>query len=379
MNKISGVIWITGFSAAGKTTIARKVVHLLKKRGFNTIHLDGDELREILGKNQQYDKSSRIQLGKVYMQLCSHLAEQGYIVVISAIAMFDEVNTWLINNVENYTQIYLDVGPSIRKLRDAKTKKIFTNINYDESIYDIPSNPDLSLKNLKMNEIESYEEMIINNFLAKTKKSNLNRTNHWDYYYKKDLAPSKPSSFALNALDHLKFGDSIVEVGTGNGRDASFFALNGINIIAIDKSSAAIDLCKNIHNNLDIDFRRGSLPEIFSDNSQNNFDAVYMRFVLHAMTLSEEIATLEKCHSIIRVGGKLLIECRSIHDPLAKKGKIIGENERIDGHYRRFIVMEDLISRLSELGFKILTAFESNEVAALNNDNPVVIRLIAQK
>ena len=51
-----GVIWIKGFSASGKTTVARKVEFLLKQSGHNIIALDGDELRSIFEKH----KSSKL-------------------------------------------------------------------------------------------------------------------------------------------------------------------------------------------------------------------------------------------------------------------------------------------------------------------------------
>ena len=47
--KTNGVIWITGFSAAGKTSLARKVENLLRKKEISTVSLDGDDLRNILG------------------------------------------------------------------------------------------------------------------------------------------------------------------------------------------------------------------------------------------------------------------------------------------------------------------------------------------
>ena len=45
MKKQSGVIWITGYSSAGKTTVAQEVNKTLKDKGYNTIWLDGDKLR----------------------------------------------------------------------------------------------------------------------------------------------------------------------------------------------------------------------------------------------------------------------------------------------------------------------------------------------
>ena len=45
----NGVIWITGYSAAGKTTMSKQVEIELANRNYRTIYLDGDDLREIFG------------------------------------------------------------------------------------------------------------------------------------------------------------------------------------------------------------------------------------------------------------------------------------------------------------------------------------------
>jgi adenylylsulfate kinase len=44
-DRSNGVIWITGYSAAGKTTIGREVARLLSQEGHHVIFLDGDQLR----------------------------------------------------------------------------------------------------------------------------------------------------------------------------------------------------------------------------------------------------------------------------------------------------------------------------------------------
>ena len=146
-NLTSGVIWITGFSAAGKTTLSRKVERLLKKQKISTILLDGDDLRNIFDGHWGYEKESRINLAHVYIRLCSHLSSQGHVVIISAIAMFNEVGDWMRANIQNAMQVYLDVPHSEREVRDLQTKKIFGSSNFSESIYDIPKNPELMIEN----------------------------------------------------------------------------------------------------------------------------------------------------------------------------------------------------------------------------------------
>ena len=92
-----------------------------------------------------------------------------------------------------------------------------------------------------------------------------------------------------------------------------------------------------------------------------------------------EIGTLQAAFSALRPGGEILIECRSINDPLARQGEVIGPTERIHGHYRQFIIMENIRARLETAGFEVLSTIEGNGLAVFGDDDPVVIRVRARK
>ena len=121
----SGVIWISGYSAAGKTTVGRHVEHLLRLDGYSTLFLDGDQLRSIFANKWEYTVEERIELALIYFRLSSHLSKQGLIVIISAVAMFDEVRAWFGENVENGLEVYLKVPLEERINRDSKTKNLY--------------------------------------------------------------------------------------------------------------------------------------------------------------------------------------------------------------------------------------------------------------
>ena len=97
------------------------------------------------------------------------------------------------------------------------------------------------------------------------------------------------------------------------------------------------------------------------------------------MSLNEEIKTLNMSHKLLSKDGQLFIECRSIKDPLSCKGDILSNTERIEGHYRRFIILEEFKERLVKVGFKIIKTIESNGLAKFGKDDPVVIRIHAVK
>jgi bifunctional enzyme CysN/CysC len=158
----AGVVWITGYSGAGKTTISKQLKLQLSELDYKTIFLDGDDLRKILGNNIKYDKKSRLELAYIYFKLCKQLSSQGYIVILSAVVMFDEIYDWVKENIPNVIQVYLKVPKENRKERDALTKKIFlkTNISKNDELYDEPKNADLVINNYGKNDIlRSTEEI----------------------------------------------------------------------------------------------------------------------------------------------------------------------------------------------------------------------------
>ena len=74
------VIWITGLSGAGKTTLAKQLASTLKQSGYPPVLFDGDSLRDIFGainKNSgNFSRESRLTLAMKYCQLCKLLPDR---------------------------------------------------------------------------------------------------------------------------------------------------------------------------------------------------------------------------------------------------------------------------------------------------------------
>ena len=202
--------------------------------------------------------------------------------------------------------------------------------------------------------------------------------NHWDEYYKKDNIPDYPSPFAEYVVNKLSNQQTILEVGCGNGRDAKFLASQGHLVTGLDRSGEAIELCKKLYSVESLEFFFGTITDIAKINKKK-YSLIYSRFVIHAMSLNEEIKTLNMSHKLLNKDGQFFIECRSINDPLSRKGDILSNTERIEGHYRRFIILEEFKQRLVQVGFKIINTIESNGLAKFGKDDPVVIRIHAIK
>ncbi|MEE2745409.1 MAG: adenylyl-sulfate kinase [Pseudomonadota bacterium] len=156
-NIVGRVIWITGLSGSGKTSLAYEVMNLLgQKKKYPAIHLDGDELRKVFIGNkteaQNYSRESRLTLSMQYARLCKLISSSGTTVVISTISMFKEVYSWNRKNLPGYFEVYLDVPKGELARRDPKNiykefnEGIRKNVAGLDLAVDEPQFPDWSPK-----------------------------------------------------------------------------------------------------------------------------------------------------------------------------------------------------------------------------------------
>ena len=149
---MSKVIWITGLSGSGKTTIATLVTDSIKQSGSPVIMLDGDILRECFGIKSKNNREERLEIAFTYSRLCRMISSQGVTVVIATIALFKEVHCWNRANLKNYYEIFIDTPIEELIKRDPKniykralSGKIKNVAGLDLEV-DLPKNPDIHFK-----------------------------------------------------------------------------------------------------------------------------------------------------------------------------------------------------------------------------------------
>ena len=91
--KPSGLLWITGLSGSGKSTISLQIKKILSKRYSNIILLDGDILRKKLKikKKLFFTYQRRKILGLKYVELCKKFIYNDKFVIIAAMALIKDV------------------------------------------------------------------------------------------------------------------------------------------------------------------------------------------------------------------------------------------------------------------------------------------------
>lgn len=118
------VIWVTGLSGSGKTTMAALLRKKLIELEIPTVWLDGDQLREALGSNDwskgEHERQKRLELAFKYARLSRLFASQGLTVITSTISMFKEIYEWNRDNQHKYFEVFIDTPYAERRKRDSK-------------------------------------------------------------------------------------------------------------------------------------------------------------------------------------------------------------------------------------------------------------------
>ena len=102
------VIWITGLSGVGKSSIAKKIFEILCQKEIWTLLLDGDEVRSaIADPSCGHDRGSRIINGYRISRFSKLFAEQGATVITATMSMFHEIHEWNRHNLPRYFEVYI--------------------------------------------------------------------------------------------------------------------------------------------------------------------------------------------------------------------------------------------------------------------------------
>lgn len=124
--KINGkemIIWLVGLSGAGKTTIGREIYKLWKPIAPNTVMLDGDDIRRILGRESEpsdFTQEGRYNLALQYVKIITWLDAQDINVLCCTLSNYDDIHEQNRQKFSNYFHVFVDAPIDLVKKRDPK-------------------------------------------------------------------------------------------------------------------------------------------------------------------------------------------------------------------------------------------------------------------
>lgn len=143
------VLWLTGLSGSGKSSIARKLEQELKERCCAVEILDGDIVRTNLSKGLGYSREDRnINIRRIGF-VANLLSRNGVATIVAAISPYQEARENLRTITENFIEVFVNAPLEVCESRDVKglyamaragELRAFTGI---DDPYEEPTNPDI--------------------------------------------------------------------------------------------------------------------------------------------------------------------------------------------------------------------------------------------
>jgi len=147
----ASVIWLTGLSGAGKTTIARAISQLLDEQQISNYLLDGDELRQGLSADLGYDQNSRTENVRRAAEVAKMLCQSGVTVIVALMSPLraDRALAREINRENKFAEVFVDTPLDVCQQRDPKqlyqraANGEVSNISGLDAPYEAPESPEI--------------------------------------------------------------------------------------------------------------------------------------------------------------------------------------------------------------------------------------------
>ena len=163
------VLWFTGLSGAGKSTIANQVEKRLHALGHHTMILDGDNVRHGLNRDLSFSEADRVENIRRIAEVSRLFVEAGLIVIVSFISPYRAERMLARDRVgsDEFMEIFVDTPIDECRRRDPKGLYVkadngqIRNFTGVDAPYEAPLNPELRLDTLQSSPDELADEVVM--------------------------------------------------------------------------------------------------------------------------------------------------------------------------------------------------------------------------
>ena len=162
------LIWFTGLSGSGKSTIANALESKLNSLNISTYALDGDNIRFGICKDLTFSPEDRTENIRRIAEIANLFVDAGIVTLASFVSPYSKDRENVRNTVgaKNYVEVFVntsidecerrDVKGLYKKAREGEIKKNMTGIS---APYETPQNPDLEIDTIKESVDESVDKI----------------------------------------------------------------------------------------------------------------------------------------------------------------------------------------------------------------------------
>jgi bifunctional enzyme CysN/CysC len=162
------VIWFTGLSGAGKSTVAAALEKRLYSLGLHTYVLDGDNIRHGLNRDLGFTDADRVENIRRVAEVARLMADSGLIVLVSFISPFRSERQFArgLMNEGEFIEIFVDAPLAVCEARDPKglyrkaRRHEITNFTGIGSPYEPPDHPEVRLDSASLSPEEAVESVL---------------------------------------------------------------------------------------------------------------------------------------------------------------------------------------------------------------------------
>ena len=162
------VLWFTGLSGAGKSTIANLVEKRLHALGHMTYLLDGDNVRHGLNRDLGFTDADRVENIRRVSEVARLMTDAGLIVLVSFISPFRAERLMARERVEQGEFVEIHVSTSLAEAERRDVKGLYAKARRGEiknftgisSPYEVPENPEITVDTEKLSPEKAADEIV---------------------------------------------------------------------------------------------------------------------------------------------------------------------------------------------------------------------------